>query len=309
MKTQHRRTVMAIDDDEINLMILTKCASEAGYSVMAFESARAGMSHLRAHPGEVDIVLLDKMMPEMSGIDMLRQIKEDKEMQHLPVILQTGDVGISQMREGLECGAYYYLTKPFHPEILTAVLNSAAHECDMREELMKQAQSGQPDLMPMLHAGIYHIRSIAQARQLSAALSHQALYPEFAATGLMELMGNAIEHGNLGFTTEEKTELLAAGTWQKAVEDRLKEPAFAEIFAEVTVRRTGSGIQLHILDKGKGFNWKSFVYSDPLATSMTPAPVGAGRGISKAMIMLEEVQYHGDGNEVSCILPTAGLFN
>lgn len=303
MKTPHKRTVLAIDDDEINLMILSKCAQEAGYQVHAYESATAGWEYLRSHPHEVDIVLLDKMMPDMNGMEMLRRIKLDKDMQHVPVILQTGDVGITQMREGLESGAYYYLTKPFHPEILTAVLNSAAQECDLRENLRAQADSGQAQLIHILHAGLFQIKTHTQASMIASAISQQALYPEFVAVGLMELLSNAIEHGSLGFGAEEKQKLLTTGDWADAMQKRATQAPYADRCVQLEFQRNVSGIEVIIRDQGEGFNWQKYIYSE-----MTPG-ITAGRGISKAVIMLDEVQFRGSGNEVRCQIATATALN
>lgn len=306
MKTQHRRTVVAIDDDEINLMILTKCAQEAGYAVKSFDSAVAGWEHMRTHPTEVDIVLLDKMMPDMNGMELLKRIKLDKAMQHVPVILQTGDVGISQMREGLESGAYYYLTKPFHPEILTAVLNSAAQECSAREELLKQVGENQTRFVSLLDEGLFSLRTHHEASQLASALSQLALYPEFVAVGLMELLSNAIEHGNLELGFERKAYHLHSGDWPQAVEQRMADATYGARRVHIAVLREGSIMRIAIRDEGPGFDWRKYVYSE--------APPGAtaevnGRGISKSMIMLDEVKYSAAGNEVTCSIAMSPLMN
>ena len=111
-------------------MILTKCVQEAGYHVKPFAFRRRSVRIPDANnPNDVDIALLDKMMPGMNGLELLQAHKEPRALRHIPVIMQTGDAGVAQMRDGLEKGAYYYLTKPFHPEILTALLHSAESEC------------------------------------------------------------------------------------------------------------------------------------------------------------------------------------
>src|SRR5438046_135725 len=99
MKTQRRRTVLAVDDDEINLMILIKNAQEAGYVVKSFTSGEAAWDYITNHPQDVDLALLDKMMPGMSGLELLSRIKADNALKHIPVIIQTGDAGVIQMRE------------------------------------------------------------------------------------------------------------------------------------------------------------------------------------------------------------------
>lgn len=305
MKTQHRRNVIAIDDDEINLSILSKCAKDAGFTVETFDTTLAGWQHLCDHPQEVDIVLLDKMMPDMSGLELLKKIKSDHNKQHLPVILQTGDAGISQMQEGLENGAYYYLTKPFHPEILTAILHSAASECDMREQLLKQISESQSNLINQMHEGNFHIRTHAEASQLAAALSQSALYPEFAAIGMMEILTNAIEHGNLEFGFEKKKKALWEKSWSTELTQRLNSADLGRRKVSVYFIRNPQGISITVKDQGKGFDWQRYLHNDSPGALADPN----GRGISKAIVMLDNLEFIGDGSEVRCQIPMASLLN
>ncbi len=306
MKTQHRRTVVAIDDDEINLTILTKCARDAGFTVQAFDSGEAGWEHLRNHASEVDIVLLDKMMPDMSGIELLKKIKLDKQVQHMPVIMQTGDAGISQMREGLENGAYYYLTKPFHPEILTAILHSAAGECAMREQLLNQMGESQTRFVGLMQEGSFSIRTHQEASLLAAALSQSALYPEFVAVGLMELLTNAIEHGNLDFGFDEKSKHMWNNTWTAEVERRLQNPEYSSRIVRIITQRNAGGMHVTIKDQGRGFDWQQYIYSDKPPGSLAEPN---GRGVSKALVMLDEMIYVGNGSEVQCLIPGLAVMN
>ncbi len=84
MNTQHKRTILAMDDDEINLMILVKGAEAEGYNVKPFTDGEVAWDYLERHPGTVDIALLDKMMPGLSGLDLLRRIKNSPAHKHMP---------------------------------------------------------------------------------------------------------------------------------------------------------------------------------------------------------------------------------
>lgn len=306
MKTQHRRTVMAIDDDEINLMVLTKCVQEAGFTVKPFDSGEAAWEHLQAHGSEVDIVLLDKMMPGMNGMHLLKNIKLHQSLRHVPVILQTGDAGVSQMREGLEGGAYYYLTKPFHPEILAAILHSAAGECAMREELQSQMNASHARFLSSMRLASFAVRTHPQARLLAASLSQVALYPEFTAVGLMELLSNAIEHGNLEIGYEKKCKCLWADTWEHELSARAADDTFGKREVHVQVSRHHNALSIAISDEGRGFDWQQHLYSDR-APGMSVEP--NGRGIAKAMIMLDDLRYNEKGNEAHCNIALAAPVN
>ena len=73
---------------------------------------------LDAEPKRFDAILLDRMMPDMDGIEILRRVKSRPEMMEVPVIMQTGMSGDGDILDGLRAGAYYYLTKPFSADTL-----------------------------------------------------------------------------------------------------------------------------------------------------------------------------------------------
>jgi DNA-binding response OmpR family regulator len=130
-----KRTIVAVDDDEMNLMIIMKNAQDAGYEVVTFMEAAEAIDYMGQNPDKVDIAIVDKMMPDISGIKILEFIHSHEALKYVPVVMQTGDAGVAQMCEALESGACYYLTKPFNPEMMAAVLRSANRICAMREEL------------------------------------------------------------------------------------------------------------------------------------------------------------------------------
>lgn len=296
MKTPRRYTILAVDDDEINLMILTKCAQDAGYAVKGFETGEEAWEFMRNNPKAVDIALLDKMMPGLNGMDILRRIKGTPALQHIPVIMQTGDAGLVQMREGLEGGAYYYLTKPFHPDILTAIIHSAAAECTMREELMARMSQGHSQFMGLMQEGDFIIKTHAEAGILAASVSQAAIYPEFVAVGMMELLFNAIEHGNLEIGYQRKAQALMQNRWREEIESRADTAEYGLRVVHVHLEKNLSGLHVVIRDEGKGFDWSQYMYEDAQSRLTEPN----GRGIPKAMIMLDDLRYAGKGNEVHC---------
>lgn len=302
MAKQRRRTVVAVDDDDINLMILTKNAQDAGYTVKSFTSGETAWDYMENNQNEVDIAVLDKMMPGMSGIELLRKIKTTQGLRHIPVIIQTGDVGVAQMHEGLAEGAYYYLTKPFHPEIFTGILLSADNECTLREELVGQLAEGHARFIGLLREGDFEIRTPEEAGLVAVTLAQTAVQPEFVAVGLMEILSNAIEHGNLEIGLDRKGQCLITNRWAEELTKRLADPKYAERRVHINAKNTPEGLQLIIRDDGKGFDWKKMLTDDPVASRLT-AP--NGRGMAKARIMLDKLEYKDKGNIVTCVIPTS----
>jgi hypothetical protein len=109
-------------------------------------------------------------------------------------------------------------------------------------------------------------------------------------------MLNAVEHGNLGISYTEKSELVEKGTWHAEVGRRLKLPENRGKHASVTFEREPGGIALTIEDKGAGFDWQSYMGLDPAR-----ALDAHGRGIAMSrMVSFDEVVYAAPGNKAVC---------
>lgn len=108
---------LLIVEDEIYLRdIIRKRLLKARYSVDACGNGREALDYLAASP--YDVVILDIMLPGMSGIEVLKTIR--REGNHVPVLFLTAKDGIEDRVEGLDCGADDYLVKPFAFEELLA---------------------------------------------------------------------------------------------------------------------------------------------------------------------------------------------
>jgi len=103
--------VLVVDDNEDNLQIMSTILLGRGFEV---RTARDGKSALRALEQQLpDVVLLDIMMPEMDGIEVLDRIRANPQSASLPVILVTGKGQDEDVLAGYKYGADYYITKPF----------------------------------------------------------------------------------------------------------------------------------------------------------------------------------------------------
>lgn len=296
--TKPRRTILAVDDDEVNLTIIAKTSEDAGYGVRPFTSSEAAWNYLVKHPKEIDVAVLDKMMPGVSGLELMGCIKRNASLKYIPVILQTGDVGLEQMREGLEGGAYYYLTKPFHPEIFTAILKAAESECLLREELLAQEGLGRAKFLGMMQEAEFSLRTVADARVLAATLAQASPVPDLTARGLSELLFNAIEHGNLEIGGKKKSECLMNNTWRQELATRLSDARLQSRKVRVQTHKDHSAFHVTITDQGRGFNWMDYV--QPGTSTKLNQP--CGRGIAIANLVLSKLRYNNEGNEVSFAL-------
>jgi len=112
-----KRTVLAVDDERANLLVLNRILG-ADYNVI---TAKTGGDALRRAGEEMpDLILLDVVMPDMSGFDVLRELKKRRETQSIPVIVITGLAGEKDERTGMELGAAGYIVKPFSHDTVRA---------------------------------------------------------------------------------------------------------------------------------------------------------------------------------------------
>lgn len=114
--------VLVVEDDPAIQVLLRFTLEKSGFEVAIVDSAEDGAVALaRALP---DVVLIDWMLPRMSGLAFARQLRRDARCAHLPIILVTARGEEGDRVEGLESGADDYLVKPFSPRELVARINA-----------------------------------------------------------------------------------------------------------------------------------------------------------------------------------------
>ena len=285
--------ILIVDDEPFNIEILTEHLENSGYLVEPAYDGQEAWDILQDERNRFDAILLDRMMPRMNGMELLAKIKQLDRFKTLPVILQTAMGSPDAVREGLQAGAYYYLTKPFERETLLAIVAAAVRDRLAQLELLKQLEQ-QRDTLTMLRYGEFQFRTQAEARRLTALLSSVCPQPEKVAMGLSELLINAVEHGNLGITYKEKTKLIQDNAWEGELNQRLALPQYASRRASVMLTRDNHEIRFVVADQGDGFDWQPFMEFSP-DRAFDPH----GRGISMArMLSFDAIEYQGNGNTV-----------
>lgn len=117
----NKHTILVVDDDPEIVTLLSKILLNEGYNVM---DAQNGLEALRkVEKGGIDLVILDLIMPEMGGIEVLKRLGDMAPK--LPVIVLTGHGDLQTAREAMMLGAYEYITKPFDADFVKAVVKKA----------------------------------------------------------------------------------------------------------------------------------------------------------------------------------------
>ncbi len=133
-------TILVIDDNESNRELLSRRLTREGHTVMVAEDGESALAMLER--SGADLVLLDLVMPGISGFEVLRRIKTTPALRHIPVIMISAVDEIDSIVRCIELGAEDYLLKPFNTVLLQARINASLE----KQQLRKREQSAVHDL-------------------------------------------------------------------------------------------------------------------------------------------------------------------
>jgi DNA-binding NtrC family response regulator len=130
---RQRFTLLVVEDDAANREYLIEALADEGYHIEASPNGRAGLD--RVKQGGVDLVVSDVRMPDLDGLDMLREIKAAEPAPHVVIITAFGT--IEQATRAIKLGAYDYITKPFEMDDLLHLVDRALDERGLRQEVAR----------------------------------------------------------------------------------------------------------------------------------------------------------------------------
>lgn len=114
--------VLVVDDDELAIKAVVQLLARRGFEMLSATSGRAALDILAKKP--VDVLVLDVLMPEMTGLDVCRTLRSDGRFSELPIILLTGCDDVETRAAGMKLGVSDFLCKPFaHHELITKIQN------------------------------------------------------------------------------------------------------------------------------------------------------------------------------------------
>ncbi len=115
-------TVLVVDDSETVRVQLHRAFEEAGYEVLEAENGRLGLEEMRRSKDKIDIVLCDVNMPEMDGLEMVRQVHLEDDLKDIPILMLTTEASKASKEVGKGAGVVAWITKPFKsPKVIGAV--------------------------------------------------------------------------------------------------------------------------------------------------------------------------------------------
>ena len=298
--TSRPARVLVVEDDPGGRDLLEHLLGEDGHTVESEADGAEAWRRLDSGSPSFDVVLLDWELPGLNGLELLERMKASSALEAIPVIFQTARTDREAVLAAVAAGAAYFVPKPIDRELLRTVVAAAVADHARSQALHETVQRGAAAASTLVE-GTFRFRTIAEATALATLLSRACPDPERTVVGFSELLINAVEHGNLGITYQEKSALLAAQGWAEEVARRLASAEHRDKQVEVRFERAADRIVVTITDRGAGFDWQRFLTISPDRIFHVH-----GRGIAMANLMsFDRLEYVAPGNRVVATLELA----
>ncbi|HEX9842957.1 MAG TPA: adenylate/guanylate cyclase domain-containing protein [bacterium] len=194
-------TILVVDDHEANRLILHDLIISYGHTPVLVDNGLSALVHIRRDPP--DLVLLDILMPELNGHEVLQQMRDDASLRNIPVIVVSSVDELDTIVRCIEAGADDYIIKPFNHTLLLARLRSCLDKKRVRDQEERLARLME-DYNLRLEAKVAE-----QVRQITATELERASLSRYLSPSLVEAVLRAEKPLNLGGTQTRATVLFA----------------------------------------------------------------------------------------------------
>ncbi len=285
--------ILIAEDDEAVLQYVARFVTSEGHRVIECMDGNEAWEKFGSF--EPDLVLTDLNMPSKTGLELLGQIRQSGSL--CPVVIMTGHGTEEAAVEAIRLGANEYLKKPLRGNeirhVLRKCLGQVFNQRSEREVMLSVVQHA---LRLNLPNQMYIVPSVSQylVQHCSGLVSPDEIAG--LRLGLHELLVNAIEHGNLGISYEDKSAALQDGLdrLRSLYDERLKDPRLRARRVTVDFLFDGAMLEWVITDEGEGFNFEEL--RDPFDDENIEAQ--HGRGIYLSRLQFDDFQFEGIGNSV-----------
>lgn len=286
--------ILVVDDEISNLEVISEYLSDESYVTEKATNGKEALDLILKNNGNYSAIVLDRMMPVMDGMEMLKHIKDNKNFRDIPVVMQSAAAQPEQVREGIEAGVFYYITKPFEKSVFIAILESAIQYSFKRKRIVNDLKNYN-EAMPLVDTCKFTFKSIYDLKNICTVISHSFPNPEKAFFGINELALNSLEHGNYGINYEQKKKLLLEKKWEEEMKKKEADPANKDKFVTLTFNNTQTHYEVIIKDCGNGFDPEKYLDFDE-ERAVDPN----GRGIAMCRkYSFDEIIFEEKGTKVT----------
>ena len=283
------KKILIIDDEHPVREVLKTALTEKGYAVVEAADGTQGIQVFKDSLPE--IVLTDVQMPGLSGIEVTKKIKEIKA--DVDVIIMTGYGTEELVVEALRSGASNYIKKPVSFNELFNIIDNLIlkRETRRRFKVNKDIVVSEKKTM-LVNNDILKVWGIVNQVLFNIPSYINESVVEGLKLGLYEILVNAIEHGNLGITSDEKEEAINNNTYSALFKKRLSEAEENSMKVNIQSLIENEKLTIEVNDQGNGFDFKKqSTFSDPEMILAVH-----GRGILLASLYYDKLEYKGSGN-------------
>jgi serine phosphatase RsbU (regulator of sigma subunit)/CheY-like chemotaxis protein len=287
----YRGSILIIDDNVDLLEYLKDFFMIYNYEVILAENGNDGIEKFREF--SPDIVISDIRLPDKSGNIVVKEIKEiDKDV---PIIVITGYSDHNLILSAMKNGAVELLKKPFKPKDLKYLVSKI--ETLFRKIKVKISSSfvQWEKRQLKIFNDIHLISSVTDF--IFANVDYLFSEVSFMKIGLQEILINAIEHGNLKISYEDKQQLLTAGDYQNVLREKASHPENVGKYVEIKVFSTPDYLKIIVEDMGDGFDLSEIPDPENPENFLNES----GKGIMMTLNAYDEVSYNDKGNRVTLI--------
>lgn len=282
--------ILIAEDDFFSRKYLNDMLTLEQYDCIAAKDGKEALEFYIQH--DPDIIISDIQMPNLSGLELLEEVKKKKSD---VIVIMTTAYGSEEFAiRALQLGANNYLKKPINEDQLLRLLKKY-------EQVLSHPKIDIKNIGNIISKKIYieFLNSKCTINNIVERLLSEVefLFDEAekinVELGLLEMITNAFEHGNLEITYDEKQDALNNNTFEQLVEERISNEKFLGRKISVDFVYENNYCEWTIRDEGKGFNWKNI--PEPLKDNLLELN---GRGIFITRFLFDELEYQGNGNVV-----------
>lgn len=306
--------VLIVDDKPDAVDLLNRTLLNEGYRIF---TARNGEEALRVAGSQLpDLVLMDLAVPGTNGLEVCKALKSNARTEDIVVIFLSAINDANVKTRGLKLGAIDYIQKPFNPTELRARIQAHLRLKNRLDTLRRNYQEICEQLNERTNTDPASIDRACVQSEIkvlsfpSDIAKVQGIINQLLvgiegrlgervrgdlALGIHEMVLNAIEHGNFGITSEEKSAAFENRTFQRLLEDRQSDPQLAARLVTIEYEFDGEKVVYAIEDEGDGFDWRTVIAREEPEDLLS----SNGRGILISRYVFDSITYNDKGNRVT----------
>jgi|SaaInlStandDraft_1057018.scaffolds.fasta_scaffold06119_2 response regulator RpfG family c-di-GMP phosphodiesterase len=292
---ERKHTVLYVMSEEDH-KVFGEYKADRPFDILHATSGQEGLELLKENSGKISAIVMSFKMSDISGVDFLVELKRNLEWNYIPTMVITRDINENNLVESVNAGAFYYLERPISEGVFSSVLSKALKDFTTYVFYLSKAQN--IHISRLVTNGQFRFRTFKEAYEVADWLASLCFGKsrDDIVVGFIELLINAIEHGNLKIDYDEKSRLMKEGNYLDRLVERLELPEFKDLRVTVDFdHKSGEELLVKITDEGEGFDHEKYMVVDRKRLFHAH-----GKGILMAKsLYFTSLSYNDKGNEVT----------